>query len=168
MTPPLAVFDCMVYLQAAARPDGPGRACLGLVQAGGITLAISPAIRAEVEDVLSRPKVRGKFKSLTPEAVALFLDDLNRLATMTEQVETVIAFPRDPKDEPYLNLALVVGARYLVTWDKDLLGLMGEGPEARDFRSRFPRLVILTPAALLREVRQSAENARDSEAPPRE
>lgn len=23
MTPPVTVFDCMVYLQAAARPEGP-------------------------------------------------------------------------------------------------------------------------------------------------
>lgn len=157
MTLPRAVFDCMVYLQAAARPDGPARACLGLVQTGRAALAISPAIRAEVEDVLSRPKIRQKFKSLTPEAVAVFLDDLDRLATMIEQVESVTTLPRDPKDEPYLNLALAVGAKHLVTWDNDLLDLMGENPDGADFRKSFPALVVLTPVAFLRELAQATE-----------
>ena len=149
MTVPLAVFNCMVYLQAAARPNGPAPACLGLVQAGRVAVAMSPAVRAEVEDVLGRPKVRQKFKSLTSEAVAVFLNDLDRLTT-TEVARSITVLPRDPKDEPYLNLALTVGAKYLVTWDKDPLSLMGDNPEAADFRERFPGLIILTPVAFLR------------------
>jgi putative PIN family toxin of toxin-antitoxin system len=170
MTLPLAVFDCMAYLQAAARPDGPARACLGLVQAGRVTVAMSPAIRAEVEDVLGRPKVRQRFKSLTSEAAAVFLNDLDRLTTTTEVARSIAVLPRDPKDEPYLNLALTVGAKYLVTWDNDLLSLMGENPEGADFRERFPGLIILTPVAFLRElaptmaVRQSEEDPGETQA----
>jgi putative PIN family toxin of toxin-antitoxin system len=152
MNVPLAVFDCMVYLQAAARPDGPARACLGLVQSGRVAVAMSPAVRAEVEDVLGRPKVRQKFKSLTSEAIAVFLSDLDRLTTTTEVARSITVLPRDPKDEPYLNLALTVGAKYLVTWDNDLLSLMGENPDGTEFRDRFPALVILTPVAFLREL----------------
>lgn len=69
MTIPIAVFDCMVYLQAAGRDDGPGRACLALVQARRLLLAISPTIRAELQDVLNRPKIHRRFPSLTPESV---------------------------------------------------------------------------------------------------
>jgi len=143
MTVPIAVFDCMVYLQAAARQDGPARACLALAQQGRVTICISPAIRAEVQDVLSRPKVRLKFPSLTPESTAQFLHDIDGLTTTLAEVPGVVSFPRDPKDEPYLNLAVAAGATRLVTWDNDLLDLMADNPEGRAFRTRFPQLVIL-------------------------
>jgi putative PIN family toxin of toxin-antitoxin system len=155
MTVPVAVFDCMVYLQAATRPEGPARACLGMAQLGRIVLCISPAIRSEVADVLSRPKVRRKFPSLTSEAVAVFLGDIDALARCAAEVPRVVTLPRDPKDEPYLNLAVAAGAKHLVTWDNDLLDLMADNPQGADFRKRFPDLVILTPVALLRELDQA-------------
>jgi len=142
----------MVFLQAAARADGPARRCLGLAQSGRFQLAISSAILAEVAEVLGRPKVRRQFKSLTPEAVGVFLDDIMRLATKTETITAAIELPRDPKDEPYLNLALTAGAKYLVTWDKDLLDLMDETTaEGKGFREQVPGLTILTPVAFLCE-----------------
>jgi putative PIN family toxin of toxin-antitoxin system len=152
VTIPVVVFDCMVYLQAAARRDGPARACLELAQQGRIELCVSPAIRAEVVDVLSRPKVRRKFPLLTPEAVANFLGDIDGLARSVAEVPTVVTLPRDPKDEPYLNLAVAVGAHRLVSWDNDLLDLMADNPSGIAFRERLPGLVILTPVALLREL----------------
>jgi putative PIN family toxin of toxin-antitoxin system len=154
MTVPVAVFDCMVYLQAAARPEGPARACLAMVQQGRVILCISPAVRAEVENVLNRPKVRQKFPSLTPEAVAAFLLDIDALVRIAGEVPKVVTFPRDPKDEPYLNLAVAAGATRLVTWDNDLLDLMADNPDGTDFRGRFPGLAILTPVAFLREQNQ--------------
>lgn len=49
------------------------------------------------------------------------------------------SYERDPKDEPYVNLALAAGAKYLVTRDKDLLDLMSEGvSQARTFEGSFP------------------------------
>ncbi|MGO9466374.1 MAG: putative toxin-antitoxin system toxin component, PIN family [Isosphaeraceae bacterium] len=53
--------------------------------------------------------------------------------------------PRDPDDEPYLNLALAANADYLVTWDKDMLDLMQDA----GFRTQYPQLTILTPVAFL-------------------
>ena len=155
MTPPVTVFDCMVYLQAAARAEGPGRACLRLAEEGRILLCISPPVHAEVANVLNRPQVRRKFAALTPEAVTVFLEDVSRLARSVPQVPSVVTFPRDPKDEPYLNLALAAGAEYLVTWDKDLLDLMNESTvEGKAFRQRFPQLTCLTPVAFLQVIRE--------------
>jgi predicted nucleic acid-binding protein len=65
----------------------------------------------------------------------------------------VFVYPRDPDDEPYINLAVASDARYLVTWDNDLLELMDEKmPAGSDFRQRFPHLLILNPVALIREI----------------
>ncbi len=57
----LAVFDCMVFLQAAARTEGPAAACLELVRRGKIDLVTHPEILKEIGDVLTRPKVLAKF-----------------------------------------------------------------------------------------------------------
>jgi putative PIN family toxin of toxin-antitoxin system len=150
--PPRAVFDCMVFLQAAANSTGPAAACLRLLDTGSITLFVSNDVLSEVQDVLSRPKVRQKNPLLTDETVAKLLDRLSRLATKKDAVPQHFSFPRDPKDEPYINLAIAASAKYLVTRDNDLLDLMLENPGGVDFRRRFPGLKILDPVLFLREL----------------
>src|SRR5438046_2790045 len=140
------VFDCMIFLQAAARPLGPAAECLRLVNAGRLELFLSPEIVAEVRDVLTRPRTLKKFPALTHEAVDLFLRDVQNQAVIMDQVPHSFSLPRDPKDEPYLNLAVAFGASYLVSRDRDLLDLM----EDEAFRQAFPDLVILDPVELLR------------------
>ncbi len=78
-----AVFDCMVFLQAATGNRGPAFACLSLVEAYQVTLSLSPAILAEIRVVLSRPKIKAKFPSLTPHRVDAFLLKLASLAVVT-------------------------------------------------------------------------------------
>ena len=41
------VFDCMVFLQGAARPTSPARACFQTVEDGLATLCVSLSILAE-------------------------------------------------------------------------------------------------------------------------
>jgi predicted nucleic acid-binding protein len=69
-----AVFDCMVYLQAATSDRSPALACLNLVESNQVQLYISPPILAEVQDVLTRPKIKAKFPHLTPSGLhAMYL-----------------------------------------------------------------------------------------------
>lgn len=143
-----AVFDCVVLLQAAGRPTGPAGACLQAVRDGRVELAVSPDILTEVRDVLTRPKTLRKFPALTPEAVDLFLADLATHATTLDAVPKVFSLPRDPKDEPYIDLAVAAQARYLVSRDNDLLDLMSDAA----FRQQFPDLTVIDPVALLREL----------------
>ena len=144
------VFDCMVFLQAAARATGPSGACLQAVRAQRLELVISPEIIAEVRDVLTRPKTLRKFPTLTAEAVEVFVRDVEGRSIILSDVPRVFALERDPKDEPYLNLAVASGASYLATWDRDLLDLMDD----EGFRQRFPGLTILEPPALLKTLEQ--------------
>ncbi len=153
-----AVLDCMVFLQAAARTEGPAAACLELVRRGKIDLVIHPDILKEIEDVLTRPKVLAKFPALSSDAVKNFLDEVDKLSKSVLDVRKHFLFERDPKDEIYLNLAIAANARYLVTWDKDLLDLMKlEKEEAQSFQSRFPGLIILSPVALLQKLAQQQQ-----------
>ena len=118
-----AVFDCMVFLQGAARRESPAGMCLLLVELGSVELCISKEIVEEIRDVLTRPRVRQRFPSLTEDLVNEFLDALEHRATLIPEVPRRFTYERDPRDEPYINLALAAGARYLVTRDHDLLDL---------------------------------------------
>jgi putative PIN family toxin of toxin-antitoxin system len=135
----------MVFLQAAARSTGPAAACLEAVRDGRLELVISPDVVAEVRDVLTRPKTLRKFPALTLEAVEAFVRDVEGRAVALTEVPRVFVLARDPKDEPYLNLAIASEADYLVTWDRDLLDLMGD----EGFRQKFPTLTILDPRTFL-------------------
>lgn len=48
------------------------------------------------------------------------------MALLVAEVPKRVSLERDPRDEGYLNLALAVEARYLVTWDNDLLDLVAD------------------------------------------
>jgi putative PIN family toxin of toxin-antitoxin system len=151
---PTAVFDTVVLLQGGAKPDGPSGACLRLVLEGGITLFVSAEGMAEIEDVLRRDKTRARFPSLTPEAVDVFLRGLREKAVLAKDAPTIVRLSRDPDDEHILNLAVAVGAQFLVTRDKDLLDLMGEGdPDGATLRRQCPKLAIVDPVAFLTAVR---------------
>ena len=115
--PTRAVYDCMIFLQAAARPDRV-HGTIRLVRAGRVTLCVSAEIVSEVRDVLTRPELRAKFPALTPEHVDTFLNELLSVAHMVDDVPRTFTLPRDAKDEPYVNLALGVRPSYLVTWNQ--------------------------------------------------
>lgn len=147
-----AVFDCMVYLQAVTNAAGPAFACFRLVDEGRLSLVVSPVILAEVREVLNRPALQRKFPHLTTERVGEFLQVVDAKVVILHQVPEAFSYPRDPDDEPYINLAIAAGARYLVSRDKDLLDLMN----APDFRRQFSSLTILDPPALLRDLAREA------------
>lgn len=144
-----AVYDCVVFLQAAASPRGVAAACLGLVNEGHVRLYLSDPVLHEVQDVLGRPAVRKRFPQLTDEKVARFLQKLTASAEWLDDVPAVAEVPRDPKDEPYLDLAVAAKVPFLVTRDHDLLSLNDDA----EFRRQFPSLSIVDPKWFLSHVR---------------
>lgn len=150
LSAPRAVFDCMVFLQGAARETSPAKACLNLVEKGIVELCLSRTILSEIKDVLTRPETQKKFPSLTLAVVEEFLHCITTQSVLHLNVPEEYKFARDPKDEPYINLALIARANYLVTRDTDLLDLMNESmDEGRAFRFRYPFLIILDPVTFL-------------------
>ena len=141
----------MIFLQAAARRASPSGACLALAEQGLLELSVSPAILAEVQDVISRPKIRTKFLQLTDDVVAELIARIVRIAVSVDEVGTGITLVRDPKEEPDLNLAADCQAEYLVSRDRGLL----EG--ADDIATVLPNLRILDPVEFLAAVRAQLE-----------
>jgi len=153
-TTPLVVYDCMVYLQAATNPNGPAFRCFEAVDAKLVSLLVCPTIIAELNDVLNRPHLRTKFKRLTPERAAEFLERILLLADHRPDAAQRFSLPRDPDDEAYLNLAIEAQASHLVTWnERHLTYLMtSDAAEAVEFRRQFPMLNILSPPAFLHAI----------------
>lgn len=148
--PPRVVFDCMIYLQATANDKGVAGKSLDLLDAGAITLFVSEQVLDEVRNVLSRPIVRAKNPRITDVSQNALLIRLARKAVHIVNVPEEFKYERDPKDEKYINLALVTRAEYIVTSDRDLLDLMNESTEAgKAFWFKYPFLKILSPPAFL-------------------
>ena len=73
-----------------------------------------------------------------------------------------IELPHDPKDEPYINLAVASGARYLVSRDHHLLNLMQD----EQFCQSHPSLTILNPVAFLQEIVSKRQREQKPEQAP--
>jgi len=151
------VFDCNVYLQAAVRDGGPAFACVELAEAGSFTLLASADVFAELADVLSRPSVRRKFTALKDEHVDAYLQRVYKLAELVTAIPSAFVIPRDPKDEPYINLAIAGKADLIVSRDNDLLSLSSADDEvSSDFRAHHPGIQVLDPVEFLREIRSDS------------
>jgi uncharacterized protein len=149
-----AVFDCNTFLQAVGRETGPAFACLEAFARGEFDLYVSETILEEVREVLSRPELQEKFTALTPERVEALIERLDAKANLIVNIPEEFRYERDPDDEPYINLAIVTGAQYIVSRDRDLLDLMDESRAAgKAFCHRYPFLKIVDPAEFLDALR---------------
>lgn len=84
------------------------------------------------------------------------LDWIRTHSTLVTDVPRGFWYPRDPGDEPYLDLAIAAGARYLVSRDRDVLDL--QAPDSRpsqELRAVAPDLTILDPVEFLREIHRT-------------
>jgi hypothetical protein len=115
-----AVIDTQIFLRAGInRKSLPGRLVFELRDL--YELKVATEILAEITDVLNRPEIRKKFKTLTDNVV-------NELITLISSAEVVTltetpAVSRDSKDDIFLACAKASGAQYIVSEDKDLLVL---------------------------------------------
>ena len=102
--------------------------------------------------------MRAKNRRLTDETVTAFLHRLVELAPPRADVPTGFSYPRDPKDEPYLNLAVAEKAVFIVSRDNDLLDLMrDDNPDGQGLRAVAPGLRVVTPPEFLAIVRSLTE-----------
>lgn len=151
-----AVFDCMVFLQATARPNSPSGACIRLAREKRIQLCLSTPILEEVKDVLTRAELRRRFPELTDNAIASLIRDVSAVAIFLDPVPDRYRIKRDPKDEKYLNAAIAGNVAYLVTRDNDLLDLNQDV----DFCRKYESLKILDPVEFIKRVDASLAAVR--------
>jgi len=88
-------------------------------QAGDFVPVVSRETIAELERVLRYPR----FPLIADDIANLLADYLPWCERVTVAEPPVVPDCRDPDDRPFLELALVAGADFLVTGDADLLVL---------------------------------------------
>ncbi|GIK58775.1 MAG: putative toxin-antitoxin system toxin component, PIN family [Chloroflexi bacterium] len=113
---------------------------------GEFILLYSPAMLAELEDVLNRAWLTERLTA-TPNRVHDFLSAVRVMGELVSGYAQVSGVVRDPFDEMFLACSLLGRADYLVTVDKDLLVLQ-----------QYEQTRIMKPAAFLGKL----EDAHDS------
>lgn len=114
------VFDTVVFVRTLINPHNfAGKLIFSYPDR--YQLVLSQAIVVEILEVLQRPELVRKFRSLQ----RMNLAEIVVLLEQAELVEAseIRAVSRDPKDDKFLAAAKAGEASYLVSADKDLLDL---------------------------------------------
>ena len=116
-----AVIDTNVLVSGLLWRGAP-HALLERVRDGSLVLASSPALLAELEDVIGRAKFDAiLIRSNTSRERSLA--EVRELAEIIEPPPLAIPVCRDPDDDAVLALALAAHADLIVSGDDDLLAL---------------------------------------------
>lgn len=116
------VLDTNVVISALLWGGLPYR-LIEAAAAGDIELVTSPALLAELRDVLARPHLATRLsrqRSTVQQAVALYAE----LAIGVMPTETPRVVPGDSDDDHVIAAAIAGGAAAVVSGDRHLLGLV--------------------------------------------
>jgi putative PIN family toxin of toxin-antitoxin system len=116
-----AVIDTNV-LMAGLLWRGPPHALLQHVRAGTVSLVSSPALLAELADVIGRAKFDA-ILTRTNTSRERSLAEVRRLAEVIEPPPLQQPVCRDPDDDEVLALAIAAKVELIVSGDNDLLSL---------------------------------------------
>jgi uncharacterized protein len=107
------VIDTNVLISAVLKDRDPEAVITFVAERDDIEWIVSREIMSEYREVLSRPKF-----GLPANLLNKWFDVLDSL-TVTWVVDLEIEFPRDRKDAKFISCAMVAGADYFITGDRD-------------------------------------------------
>lgn len=135
------VLDPNVLISASIAPRGIPRALLNAWAEERLELIVSPQLLAELEDVLSRERLR---RWLTQQEVMAFVAKLRLGATLVNDPPTPTApITADPDDDYLVALAQAARADCLVSGDRHLTELPDPDPPVLTPRQLLDRLQTL-------------------------
>jgi putative PIN family toxin of toxin-antitoxin system len=116
-----AVIDTNVLPSGLLWPGKPHR-LIEQIPAGALIFVSSPALLAELAEVVARPKFKGALarSGTNPE---LMLAQVRLLAEVIDPPPLQESVSRDPDDDVVLALAVAARADLIITGDQDLLVL---------------------------------------------
>jgi putative PIN family toxin of toxin-antitoxin system len=116
-----AVIDTNVLLSGLLWRGTP-HALMEKVRTGALTLISSPALLAELAEVINRPKFAAVLNRSTIDPERM-LSELRRLAEIIDPPPLPAPVSRDPTDNAVLALAAASQADLIISGDADLLTL---------------------------------------------
>jgi putative PIN family toxin of toxin-antitoxin system len=138
-----AVLDTNVIISATLIRGGNEDHIIRAWQRGAFELVLSPQILEEMGRALFYEKLR-RFRWMTEEETAELLQALAQGSVLVSGRGKVKA-SRDPEDDKFLAAAVEAEARFVVTGDRDLLGL-------KSYRG----VRIVRPARFLKIIRRTS------------
>lgn len=134
------LIDTNVLISAALRDRTPEEVILYVAGREDFNWIVSPDILQEYRSVIRRPRFA------ISDAILARWDAILETATISIDAPTPFDFPRDQADAKFISCALVSGADFLITGDRDF-------EEARKLMtttilsvSTFKRLVMIAPS----------------------
>lgn len=116
------VLDTNTFVSALLWQGSTFRLLSALCATNGVELFTSPALLAELAEVLVRPKLASRFVKINRTPEQLLADVTNACVVLhTKPLSTPVC--RDPDDDAVLACALAAGADFVVSGDMDLLSL---------------------------------------------
>lgn len=113
-----------MLVSARISPEGVPARIVQAAEEGRYELVISELLLEEVRGVLGREKFRRYFPE---EAVPVYLERVRSASTRVSGSEDDTKYTEDPDDDYLVALALSSGAGVIVSGDRHLLELEGEG-----------------------------------------
>ena len=140
-------------MQALINPAGPGGKCVTLAREGKAALFVTSFILDEIRE--SHLKIPAKY-GVTQQQTEALAAAIASVATLVIDVPEVFTYRRDPDDAHYVDVALAINAKLIISRDRDLLDLMDEtSADGTDFKRKFPDLQVLDPVQFLALIRAS-------------
>jgi uncharacterized protein len=124
---PSVVFDTVIFVRSLINPHGLW-GHLVFEHAESYDLIVSPPIVQEILEVLHRPELTRRFRTLGGLDLARVLEIIGQAEVV--EITDIPAVSRDPKDDKFLATAEAATADYLVSEDQDLLVLGTHGKTA--------------------------------------
>lgn len=125
------VIDTNVVVSANLVDEGPSAAILSLAIQKQIQMFVSPAVLAEYEEVLHRPRLK-----FDPARIKDFLARVQSTADLVHP-NTTLAISSHPSDNRFYECAAEASADYLVTGN------------TKHFPKQFENISIVTPRQFL-------------------
>ena len=159
------ILDTVTYLQATFNPLGSAGQLINFIKENQVSIYISGETFNELKSTLYKNPLwekRGSSQTKKIEQIELFLNEILKVAEKIDPVPNKFYYPRDPKDEKIINLAIETGSD-IVTRDKDILSLQNpvsteEKKEANRLKEIAPDLSILSPEEALHQLTQCTES----------
>ena len=114
----MIVADANVLLSALRSRKGASHAVLRGMLIGDVPFAVSSTVVLEYESVLKRPGILGETPWIRPDQIDSVLDALCARGKLVEPWFRFRPFLDDPKDDPYIDCALVGGASVILSRDR--------------------------------------------------
>ena len=144
------VLDTNVMVRGVGNSRSPSGQVLALCDQRVVIPLISRPVLAEYRTVLNDPAIGSRYSDLSTTKVETELARLAYLGDLIRKNNVRFAFPRDPKDSKFIELAIAGGAGAIVTGDRDMLDLpKGRDEVSKRFRQRLPGIHVMRPEVFL-------------------